>query len=83
MLMYGVPGPSQSWVAALFVAGAWVYASAGAVAWLRRPGSLMGLLMTAGAFAGVLAGLVNDELELGASADDHRRVLAVVRFLSG
>jgi signal transduction histidine kinase len=58
-LMYSGAGPSPPWVAALFVAGAWVYAGAGVLAWLRRPGSLMGLLMTAGAFAWLLAGLVN------------------------
>jgi signal transduction histidine kinase len=59
VLMYSGPGPSPPWVAALFVVVAWVYAGAGVVAWLRRPGSLMGLLMTAGAFAWLLAGLSN------------------------
>lgn len=46
-LLYSGPGPHPPWVAALFVVGAWVYAGAGVVAWLRRSGSLMGLLMTA------------------------------------
>ena len=58
-LMYSAPGPSPSWVAALFVVDAWVYAGAGVFAWLRRPGSLIGLLMTAGALVWLLAGLVN------------------------
>jgi signal transduction histidine kinase len=56
-LLYSGPGPSPPWVAAGLVGGAWVYAGAGVVAWLRRPGSLMGLLMTAGAFAWIAAGL--------------------------
>ena len=53
------PGASPPWVPLGLVVGAWVYAGAGVVAWLRRPGSLMGLLMTAGAFAWIGAGLVN------------------------
>jgi signal transduction histidine kinase len=58
-LLYSGPGPSPPWVAAGLVVGAWVYAGAGVVAWLRRPNSLIGLLMTAGAFAWIAAGLVN------------------------
>ena len=58
-LLYGGPEPHPPWVAALFVAGAWVYAGAGVIAWLRRPGSLMGLLMTGGAFVWLVAGLNN------------------------
>lgn len=58
-LLFWGPAPHPPWPAVLFVVGAWIYAVAGAVAWLRRPGSLMGLLMTAGAFAWLAAGLVN------------------------
>ncbi len=61
-LMYSGPGPSPPWVAALFVVVAWVYAGAGVIAWLRRPGSLMGVLMAAGAFAWLLAGLANTDV---------------------
>ena len=59
VLLFWGPGPHPPWVACLFVAGAWIYAGAGVVAWLRRPGSLMGLLMTAGAFVWLAAGLYN------------------------
>ena len=58
-LLYSGPGPHPPWVAALFVVGAFTYAGAGAVAWLRRPGSLMGLLMTGAAFVWLAAGLNN------------------------
>lgn len=58
-MLYSGPGPSAPWVAALFVVGAWVYAGAGVIASLRRPGSLIGALMTAGAFVWLLAGLWN------------------------
>jgi signal transduction histidine kinase len=58
-LLFAGPEPSPPWVAALFVAGAWAYAAAGVIAWLRRPGSLMGLLMTGAAFVWLVAGLYN------------------------
>jgi signal transduction histidine kinase len=58
-LMYSGSGPHPPWPAALFVAGAWISVGAGVIAWLRRPGSLMGLLMTAGGFAWLLAGMTN------------------------
>ena len=58
-LLFWGPAPHPPWVAGLFVAGAWIYAGAGVIAWLRRPGSLMGLLMTAGAFVWLAAGLFN------------------------
>lgn len=58
-LMFTGPGPHESWVAGLFVAGAWAYAGAGTIAWLRRPGSLMGPLMTGGGFVWLAAGLLN------------------------
>lgn len=60
---YTGPAPREGWVAALFVVVAWVYAGAGVVALLRRPGSLMGLLMTAGSFAWLLSALTNAHLE--------------------
>lgn len=59
VLLFWGPGPHPPWVAALFVVGAWIYTGTGVVAWLRRPGSLMGLLMTAGAFVWLAAGLNN------------------------
>ncbi len=62
-LFYTGPGPPRGWAASLFVATAWAYAVAGAFAWLRRPGSAMGLLMSAGSFAWLLAGLANAEIE--------------------
>jgi signal transduction histidine kinase len=58
-LMFTGPEPHQPWVAALFVAGAWAYAGAGVIAWLRRPGSLMGPLMTGASFVWLAAGLYN------------------------
>jgi signal transduction histidine kinase len=58
-LFFTGPDPHQPWVAGLFVAGAWAFAGAGAIAWLRRPGSLMGLLMTGASFVWLAAGLYN------------------------
>lgn len=58
VLYSGAPA-DPSWVAALFVVGAWVYVAAGTVAWLRRPGSRVGLLLTGGGFAWLGAGLGN------------------------
>lgn len=54
----GNPDPPP-WQATIFVFCAWVFATAGIVAWWRRPGSRIGLLMTAGAFAWLAAGLIN------------------------
>ncbi len=62
-LLFSGSGPHPPWPAALFVVGAWVYAAAGVTAWLRRPGSLIGLLMTAGAFVWLAAGLLNTSVE--------------------
>ena len=59
VLLFWGPGPHPPWVTGLFVVGAWVYVGTGVLAWLRRPGSLMGLLMTAGAFVWLAAGLYN------------------------
>lgn len=58
-LLYSGNPTDLSWVAGLFVAGAWVYVAAGTVAWLRRPGSRVGLLLTGGGFAWLAAGLGN------------------------
>lgn len=63
ILFYTGAGPPEGWVAALFVVVAWVYAGTGVVALLRRPGSLMGLLMMAGSFAWLLSGLTNTHVE--------------------
>ena len=54
----GVPVPPP-WAVVLFVVAAWVFVAAGTVAWLRRPANDMGLLMTAGGFTWLIAGLVN------------------------
>ncbi len=54
----GVP-VAPPWEVVLFVVAAWVYIAAGTVAWLRRPANDMGLLMTAGGFIWLIAGLVN------------------------
>ena len=54
----GVP-VSPPWAVVLFVIVAWVFVAAGTVAWLRRPANDMGLLMTAGGFTVLIAGLVN------------------------
>lgn len=51
--------PRPPWQVGLFVAGAWIYVAAGTVAWLRRPGSRVGLLLTGGGFAWLGAGLIN------------------------
>ncbi len=59
LLYSGPTAPDPPFAAALFVIGAWVYGAAGVIAWLRRPSSLMGLLLTAGAFVWLLAGLNN------------------------
>ena len=50
------------WQAALLVLCAWVYVAAGTIAWLRRPSSRIGLLMTVGGFAWLAAALVNTEV---------------------
>ena len=54
----GVPAPPP-WAVVLFVVAAWVFVASGTVAWLRRPANDMGLLMTAGGFTWLIAGLVN------------------------
>ena len=54
----GVP-VAPPWAVVLFVVVAWVFVAAGTVAWLRRPANDMGLLMTAGGFTWLIAGLVN------------------------
>ena len=54
----GVP-VSPPWAVVLFVVAAWVFVASGTVAWLRRPANDMGLLMTAGGFTWLIAGLVN------------------------
>lgn len=58
-LLFSGAEPAPSWVTGLFVAGAWIYVAAGTVAWLRRPGSRVGLLLTGGGFAWLGAGLAN------------------------
>jgi len=59
LLFYsGNPAP-PTWAASLFVVTAWSYVAAGAFAWLRRPGSRMGLLLTAGAYGWLASGLLN------------------------
>lgn len=63
MLLYAGNGPHPPWQAALFVVGAYICAGAGVIAWLRRPGSLMGLLMTGAAFVWLAAGLYNTTVE--------------------
>ncbi len=62
LLYSGADAPDPPFAAALFVIGAWTYAAAGAVAWVRRPSSLMGLLLTAGAFLWLAAGLNNTDV---------------------
>jgi len=55
-----VVSPNEpTWVLILFVVVAASYAVAGLVAWGRRPSNRMGMLMTAGGFAWLLAALVN------------------------
>ncbi len=54
----GVP-VSPPWAVVLFVVAAWVFVASGTVAWLRRPANDMGLLMTAGGFIWLIAGLAN------------------------
>lgn len=58
LLYSGVADP-PSWVTGLFAVQAWIYVAVGSVAWLRRPSSLMGVLMTAGGFLWLGAGLAN------------------------
>ncbi|MDW5598399.1 ATP-binding protein [Conexibacter stalactiti] len=58
-LLYSGVSEPPPWQAALFVACGWVYVAAGAVAWLRRPNSRIGLLMVAGGFAWLTAALWN------------------------
>ncbi|MDW5598403.1 sensor histidine kinase [Conexibacter stalactiti] len=58
-LFYSGNDDPPAWPAVLYVAGAWIYVAAGTVAWLRRPGSRIGLLMTIGGFAWLGAGLIN------------------------
>lgn len=58
-LLYSDNPVEPTWVAGLFVVGAWIYVAAGTVAWLRRPGSRVGLLLTGGGFAWLGAGLGN------------------------
>ncbi len=59
-LFYSGPAASEPpWVAALFPAYALVYAVAGALACLRRPGSHIGLLLLSGGFVWIVAGLSN------------------------
>ena len=48
-----------TWVLILFVVVAASYATAGLVAWQRRPSNRMGRLMTAGGFAWLLAAMLN------------------------
>ncbi|HEY4277040.1 MAG TPA: ATP-binding protein [Conexibacter sp.] len=50
------------WQAALLVVCGWVYVAAGTIAWLRRPSSRIGLLMTVGGFAWLAAALANTEV---------------------
>ncbi|HST42302.1 MAG TPA: histidine kinase, partial [Conexibacter sp.] len=58
-LFYSGTDDPPPWPVTLYVAGAWIYVGAGTVAWLRRPGSRLGLLMTLGGFAWLGAGLAH------------------------
>lgn len=82
-LLFSGADPAPSWVAGLFVAGGWSYVAAGTVAWLRRPGSRVGLLLTGGGYAWLGAGLANSAVPAlqGAGAIVATLPIAVVMHL--
>lgn len=52
-------GAGAGWPSALFTLVGWVYATAGAVAWSRRPSNRLGLVMIVGGFSLLAANLAN------------------------
>ncbi len=57
--LFGQPGPTATWLLDLFPAAGLVYATAGILAWWRRPSNGTGPILLLGALSWLVAGLVN------------------------
>ena len=58
-LLLSLPAGAPHLVLCCFAVGAWIYLTAGIVAWLRRPSNRLGAIMVAGALAWLAAGFAN------------------------
>ena len=58
-LLLSLPAGAPHLVLCCFAIGAWIYLTAGIVAWLRRPSNRLGAIMVAGALAWLAAGFAN------------------------
>jgi signal transduction histidine kinase len=63
-----LPVDPEVWVIVLFPAVALVWFIAGTVAWRRRPGSRIGLIIWIGGISTLVAGLINTEVPVAAAA---------------
>ena len=58
-LLLSLPAGAPHLVLCCFAIGAWIYLTAGIVAWLRRPSNRLGAIMVGGALAWLAAGFAN------------------------